>query len=204
MKTCLVKISYILYIYRIYCIYIYCIYCIYIAYMYIMHDDCKKRIVAKVNQDNSNSWNILDRIHKRDDNIFLQRNILLLFLLLLLLSILLLLLFLSEFFSWTLTTHGTSGEGRAPSFIPLYHFHPLKNIQTLICTFACEMIYFSWVVFHVTDTSPWLLKSTSSEVYPNYFLLHSFLRNTASETTVGTLLLIVQHLRYLQDFIQHH
>ena len=74
MKTCLVKIFYILYIYRIYCIYIYiyCIYCIYIVYMYIMHDDCKKRIVAKVNQDNSNSWNILDRIHKGDDNIFLQ------------------------------------------------------------------------------------------------------------------------------------
>ena len=80
----------------------------------------------------------------------------------------------------------------------------LPPTQTLICTFACEMIYFSWVVFHVTDTSPWLLKSTSSEVYPNYFLLRSFLRNTASETTVGTLLLIVQHLRYLQDFIQHH
>lgn len=108
------------------------------------------------------------------------------------------------FFSQTLTIYRTAGEGRAPSFIPLYHFHPLKNIQTLICTFACEMIYFSWVVFHVTDTSPWLLKSTSSEVYPNYFLLRSFLRNTASETTVGTLLLIVQHLRYLQDFIQHH
>ena len=25
-----------------------------------------------------------------------------------------------------------------PIFIPLYHFHPLTNIQTLICSFASE------------------------------------------------------------------
>ena len=39
----------------------------------------------------------------------------------------------------TLTTHRTAREGRGPSFIPLYHFHPLTNIQIFICNFACEM-----------------------------------------------------------------
>ena len=134
---------------------------------------------------------------------FCKKHFFIIIIIIIIIYIIIIIIF-SGFFSWTPTTHRTSGEGRAPSFIPLYHFHPLKNIQTLICTFACEMIYFSWVVFHVTDTSPWLLKSTSSEVYPNYFFLRSFLRNTASETTISTLLLIVQHLRYLQDFIQHH
>ena len=47
--------------------------------------------------------------------------------------------FLSGFSSQTLTIHRTEGEGRAPSFIPLYHFHPLTNIETFICNFACEM-----------------------------------------------------------------
>ena len=76
--------------------------------------------------------------------------------------------FYQDFLSQTLTTHRTAGEGRGyqktlffflsgfsftdtddsqdcrgregrPSFIPLYHFHPLTNIQTFICNFACEM-----------------------------------------------------------------
>ena len=33
------------------------------------------------------------------------------------------------FSSQTLTIHRTAGEGRRPSFIPLYHFHPLTNIE---------------------------------------------------------------------------
>ena len=41
--------------------------------------------------------------------------------------------------SSSLTTHRTAGEGRGPSFIALYHFHQLTNIQTFICNFACEM-----------------------------------------------------------------
>ena len=41
--------------------------------------------------------------------------------------------------SRTLTTHRTAGEGRWPSFVPLYHFHPHTNIQTFSCNFACEM-----------------------------------------------------------------
>ena len=38
--------------------------------------------------------------------------------------------FYQDFLSRTLTTHRTAGEGRGPFFfIPLYHFHPLTNIQ---------------------------------------------------------------------------
>ena len=44
-----------------------------------------------------------------------------------------------SFLSQTLKIHRTAGEGRGPSFIPLYHFHPLTNIDTFICNFACEM-----------------------------------------------------------------
>ena len=47
--------------------------------------------------------------------------------------------FYQGFLSQTLTTHRTAGEGRGPSFTPLYHFHPLTNIQTFICNFVCEM-----------------------------------------------------------------
>ena len=53
--------------------------------------------------------------------------------------------FLSGFSSQTLTIHKTAGEGRGPSFIPLYHFHPLTNIETFVCNFACEMtITYFW------------------------------------------------------------
>ena len=47
--------------------------------------------------------------------------------------------FLSGFSSQALTIRRAAGEGRGPSFIPLYHFHPLTNIETFICNFACEM-----------------------------------------------------------------
>ena len=46
--------------------------------------------------------------------------------------------FYPRFLSRTQTTHRTAGEGRGPSFIPLYHFRPLMNIQTIICNFVCE------------------------------------------------------------------
>ena len=47
--------------------------------------------------------------------------------------------FLPRFSSQTLTIHRTAGKGRGQSFIPLYHFHSLTNIETIICNFACEM-----------------------------------------------------------------
>ena len=47
--------------------------------------------------------------------------------------------FYQGFLSWIMMTHRTAREERGPSSIPLYHFHPLTNIQTFICNFACEM-----------------------------------------------------------------
>ena len=47
--------------------------------------------------------------------------------------------FYQVIFSQTLTIHRAAGKGRGSSFIPLYHFHPLTNIETFICNFACEM-----------------------------------------------------------------
>ena len=44
-------------------------------------------------------------------------------------------------FSFTDTEDSQDSKGReGPSFIPLYHFHPLTKSQTFICNFACEMI----------------------------------------------------------------
>ena len=43
------------------------------------------------------------------------------------------------FLSRTLVTHRKAGEGKEASFIPMYRFYPLTNIQTFICNFACEM-----------------------------------------------------------------
>ena len=48
-------------------------------------------------------------------------------------------LFLSGFSSQRLKIHRTTGKERKPSFIPLYHFHPLISIEAFICNFACEM-----------------------------------------------------------------
>ena len=53
-------------------------------------------------------------------------------------GILLFFFFYQSFLSRTLTAHRTAEEGRGPSF-PLYHFHPLTNIQTFMCNFAREM-----------------------------------------------------------------
>ena len=34
--------------------------------------------------------------------------------------------------------------------------------------------YLSQLLFHITNTPPWFIKSTSSELYPNYILLLTF------------------------------
>ena len=45
-------------------------------------------------------------------------------------------------FSFMDTDDLQDSRGRGGQFfVPLYHFHPLTNIQTLICNFACEMAY---------------------------------------------------------------
>ena len=49
--------------------------------------------------------------------------------------------FFYEGFLWQiLATHRTAGEEKGPSFIPLYHFHPLMNIHVFICNLACVAI----------------------------------------------------------------
>ena len=48
-------------------------------------------------------------------------------------------IFYQGFLSRALMTHRTAQEGKGPSFILCYHFHPLMNIQTFICNFACDM-----------------------------------------------------------------
>ena len=65
--------------------------------------------------------------------------------------------FLSEFFSQTLTIHRTAGERRGPSFIPLYQFHPLMNID------------------HIHNiTSLLFLDQTEENFFELYILLESF------------------------------
>ena len=47
--------------------------------------------------------------------------------------------FLSRFF-FTDTDNSQDSRGKEGTFfIPLYHFHPLTNIQTFMCNFAREM-----------------------------------------------------------------
>ena len=54
--------------------------------------------------------------------------------------------FYQGFHLQTLATHRTEWKGRGPSFIPLYNFHLLTNIQTFICNLVCEMTltYLEW------------------------------------------------------------
>ena len=47
--------------------------------------------------------------------------------------------FYQGFLSQTLMIHRTAGEGRGPSFISLYYFYLLTNIETFICNFACDL-----------------------------------------------------------------
>ena len=49
--------------------------------------------------------------------------------------------FYQGFLSETLTIHRTAREGRGPSFIPLYHFHPLTNLQTFILKLCTIFIF---------------------------------------------------------------
>ena len=53
--------------------------------------------------------------------------------------------FLSGFLSRTLTIYRTAEEGMGHSFIPLYHFHPVTNIQSFISTFHVRWL---WCIFN--------------------------------------------------------
>ena len=43
------------------------------------------------------------------------------------------------FLPLTLTTYRIAGERRESAIVILHYFQPLRNIQTCICNFACEM-----------------------------------------------------------------
>ena len=78
------------------------------------------------------------------------------------------LFFYQGFLSWTLATHKTAGKVRGPSFIPLYHFHQLTDIQTFICNFASEMTitYFQSQRLCLPDCYPMRFTTLS-----NYYLI---------------------------------
>ena len=80
--------------------------------------------------------------------------------------------FYQGFLSKILTINRTAGEGRGPCFIPFYHFHPLANIETFICNFACEMTmtYF--------QSQRWCLPDWSSMRFTTLsnYLLNDWLR----------------------------
>ena len=56
-------------------------------------------------------------------------------------------LFCQGFLSQTLTTHRIAEQRRGPSFIPLYHFHSLTNIQKLIYNSFAPICM--WDVYHI-------------------------------------------------------
>ena len=56
-------------------------------------------------------------------------------------------LFYQGFLSRTLTTHRTTGQRRGPYFIPLYHFHPLTNIQKRIWSLSAPIC--TWDSYHI-------------------------------------------------------
>ena len=75
--------------------------------------------------------------------------------------------FYQGFLSRALTTHRAAVEGRRPSFIPLFHFHLLTNIQTFICSFACEWLsYFKSHCLYLPDS--YLMRFTTLS---NYYLI---------------------------------
>ena len=66
------------------------------------------------------------------------------------------------FLSRTLMTHRTTGEGKGPSFIPLYYFHPLTNIQSFTWNFACEM------TIHIFNRTACIYQTAIRWVFPRY------------------------------------
>ena len=53
--------------------------------------------------------------------------------------------FYEGFLSRTLTTHRPPGEGKGTSFILIYHFCLLMNMQTFNCNFACKMTISNYI-----------------------------------------------------------
>ena len=63
------------------------------------------------------------------------------------------------------------GECRGPSFIPLYHFHPLTNIQTFICNFAREMTITHFWSQHLYLPDCYSMSQARLTTLSNYYLI---------------------------------
>ena len=94
-------------------------------------------------------------------------------------------------------------------FLFIYLFNYL-TIYLFIYLFCCsESIqflipyYFSLLLFHFTNTLPWLIKASAVSFTPTPFCYLQSLLNRVSEVTIGTLLLTVQYLCYLGDTMLH-
>ena len=106
--------------------------------------------------------------------------------------------FYQGFLSRTLTTHRIAGEDRGPSFIPLYHFHPLTNIETFICNFAC--IYQTATRWDVPPyrITIWLIDVTLSFCLftwwfdSSFFCYSNLRRETGGFELTSTITLILQ------------
>ena len=70
--------------------------------------------------------------------------------------------FLLGFSSQTLTIHRTAGEGRGPSFIPLYHFDLLTNIRHLFTT-----LYVRWLS-HIFNCNACVYQTATQWDLPPY------------------------------------
>ena len=66
--------------------------------------------------------------------------------------------------------------------------------------------YFLRLPVYVNSTPPWLLKSSSSELYPGYFIIAYFypISLLVNKATIGTLAFTVYHLYYLQSAMPRH
>ena len=113
---------------------------------------------------------------------------------------------IQDFPSQTLTNHRTAGEGRGPSFIPLYHFHRLTNIQTFICNFACEMTI-TYPIYHLIDLPfDWLIGDVMFVCLFDDLILGFCYRNLTWETggfeLASTITLVLQANR-LTKYVNH-
>ena len=72
--------------------------------------------------------------------------------------------FLLGFSSQTLTIHRTAGEGRGPSFIPLYHFDLLTNIRHLFAT-----LYVRWLS-HIFNCNACVYQTATQWDLPPYWM----------------------------------
>ena len=70
--------------------------------------------------------------------------------------------FYQGFLSRTLTTHRTAGDARGSSFIRLYHFHLLRNIQRLFAT-----LHVRWLS-HIFNRTTCICQTATSWDLPSY------------------------------------